>query len=355
MSYKDALISDLVQLGHYFQRFSEENPSLISSIEQQFYESMYKASYKNPWFDRDNIAFALKTWSALLTEDKLNKWLSTYRLPTKKTDKCVAVISAGNIPLVGFHDLLCVLACGHHALLKPSSNDTLSKSVIDLLVHINPNLKNRIQITDGPLKNFQAIIATGSDNTARYFEYYFGNKPHVFRKNRNSVAVIDSNTDDAALERLGEDIFRYYGLGCRSISSLFLPKGFNLDRIFKAIFKWRHVVQHHKYANNYDYYKATYLVSNLPILENGFVLFREEPSFASPIAVVHYSYYQSSDEVFKYIEEHRESLQCIAVDDCNKSILDALNPLLVNFGNTQQPQLDDYADHIDTVDYLLKI
>jgi len=208
--------------------------------------------------------------------------------------KTVAIIMAGNIPLVGFHDLLCILITGNKALIKPSSQDNgLITVLCEFLISYNSEFKNLIEFTEGKITGHDAIIATGSNNTARYFEYYFKNKPNIIRKNRNSVAVLTGKETEEELSALGEDIFRYYGLGCRSVSKLLVPENYNFDLFFKSMFKYQSLIKHEKYTNNYDYNKAVYLMSEFKLLDNGFLILKEDKSYSSPISSLFYEHYDS--------------------------------------------------------------
>jgi len=255
---------------------------------------------------------------------------------------------AGNIPLVGFHDFLCALMCGHKIIVKQSSND---KHLLPFLVHylykVAPALKNTISFLEQKLEGFDAVIATGSDNTARYFEYYFKDKPSIIRKNRNSLAILTGKESKEDLLQLSNDIFQYYGLGCRSVSKLFVPKNYNFDAFFEAMYHWHPIINGTKYANNYDYNKAVYLMSEFKMLENGFLMIKQDTSYASPIASLFYEHYESLDNLFTKLDKDSDKIQCI--------VSDKLSDKHLAFGSTQTPKLDDYADGIDTVDFLLKI
>ncbi len=226
------------------------------------------------------------------------------------------MILAGNIPLVGFHDFLSVLITGNKALIKTSSNDQhLLPFLAKYLIAVDENLKDKITFVEGKLENFDTVIATGSNNTARYFEYYFKDKPSIIRKNRNSVAVLNGKESKEELEALGEDIFRYFGLGCRNVSKLFVPKGYSFDAFFEAIFKYQDVIHYEKYANNYDYNKAVFLMSNFKLLDNGFLTIKEDSSYASPISSVFYEFYENIEELKARLEADSEQIQCIVSND----------------------------------------
>ncbi len=309
-------------------------------------ETITLAGHHNGWFTHENIHYALEGWSKLLTEERLNKWLSNYNLDLNQ-EKTVAIIMAGNIPLVGFHDFLSVLITGNKVLVKLSSNDkVLLPLIAQFLIEVEPSLKTCIQFTEDKLENFDAVIATGSNNTARYFEHYFSKGPNIIRKNRNSVAVLTGNETSQELTALGEDIFRYYGLGCRSVSKLFVPQEYDFDSFFKAIYEYNSIINKAKYANNYDYNKAVYLMSEFKILENGFLMLKEDESYASPIASLFYETYDSVEALKLKLANEKEKIQCIVAKNFDRAE--------VTFGKTQSPELEDYADGLDTVDFLLK-
>jgi hypothetical protein len=255
---------------------------------------------------------------------------------------------AGNIPLVGFHDLLSVLISGHKALVKTSSNDQhLLKFLVQYLISLDQRFSEKITFVEGKLEGFDVVIATGSNNTARYFEYYFSSKPNIIRKNRNSVAILTGNESHEDLVLLGEDILRYFGLGCRNVSKLFVPKNYNFDAFFKAIFEYQDIVKYEKYANNYDYNKAVYLMSNYKLLDNGFLTLREDVSYSSPISSVFYEFYEDVASLKNRLQTEHEQIQCIVSNQLTE------NSIL--FGQTQQPKLWDYADNVDTLAFLTKI
>lgn len=340
-----------VELGSFFREFcaiykNDQSISSYSHWHKDLGNTIELAGHKNGWFTKENILFAIESWGVLLTQENLESWLSFYQLDDNK-HKTVALIMAGNIPLVGFHDFLCVLLSGNKALIKLSSNDSvLFPFIVKYLIHVEPFLKSEILITEGKLENFDAVIATGSNNTSRYFEHYFGHKPNVIRKNRNSVAVLTGNESKEQLKALGEDIFRYYGLGCRSVSKLFVPKDYNFDTFFEAIYKFNPIINQAKYANNYDYNKAVYLMSEFKILENGFLMLKEDSSYSSPIATLFYEQYGSLSDLKQHLKKESEKIQCVVADGYFDNA--------VKFGQTQKPSLTDYADGIDTVEFLLR-
>ncbi len=334
-----------VKLGDFFRDFCNIKDS-EAEWHTAFSEAITLAGHHNGWFTEENIRFAFAGWGELLTEQKLSDWLSGYNLEQNQPKK-VAIIMAGNIPLVGFHDFISVLITGNSVIGKLSSNDKVLLPLISkYLITIEPSLQERIVFTEEKLDSFDAVIATGSNNTARYFEHYFGKGPHIIRKNRNSIAILSGNETTKELTALGEDIFRYYGLGCRSVSKLLVPKGYDFDAFFKAIYEYNAIINRAKYANNYDYNKAVYLMSEFKLLENGFLILKEDESYSSPIASLFYEQYDSVVQLKEKLIEDADKIQCMV------SHMDIKNQII--FGETQSPQLKDYADGVDTVDFLLK-
>ena len=333
---KQQNINNLVRLGE-----------LLSKTEQ-FNDIFDKAEQQNSWFTRANVIFAFKSWSEALSKNNVEQWLSQYQLPQTTSPKKILIIMAGNLPLVGLHDLLCVLVTGHKAIVKLSSNDcVLLPYLITQMKTFAPEWTEAVTFTDDKVTEYDAVIATGSNNTARYFEYYFGKKPHIIRKNRHSVAVLTGKETPEELFALGKDIFLYYGLGCRSISKLFVPKGYDFNLLFQAIYPYKDIIQEQKYANNYDYNKAVYLMSLFQLLENGFLLLKEDEHYGSPIATLFYEYYTDVASLKEKLTTDAEKIQCVVAHNFTTEE--------VAFGETQTPQLWDYADGVDTLNFLLKL
>jgi hypothetical protein len=346
-----------VELGKFLSQFTlnEQNHN-TDVLHNDLYFEKFKdllslSQSHNGWFTPEQVYFAVESWAKALREDNINKWLSDYPIDCAQGDKAVKTIGlilAGNIPLVGFHDFLSVLISGHKVLVKSSSNDQhLIAFLANYLISIEPELSNYISFTDGKLENFDAIIATGSNNTARYFEFYFKDKPSIIRKNRNSVAVLNGNESLDDLMGLGEDIFRYFGLGCRNVSKLFVPKDYNFDAFFKAIYEYKDVIFYEKYSNNYDYNKAVFLMSNFKLLDNEFLTLKEDASFSSPISSLFYEYYDDIEDLQKRLERESDQIQCVVSNN--------LIPNSISFGQTQQPKLWDYADNVDTIRFLISL
>ncbi|TWO31458.1 acyl-CoA reductase [Seonamhaeicola sediminis] len=346
-------INAFVKLGEFLSQFSNEVITKKDNVEfndlffDGFKHQLKLAEEHNGWFTQENIRFSLKSWTETLTLSNLNKWLKPYDFQ-ESDSKLIAIIMAGNIPLVGFHDFLTVLVTGHHVLVKQSSNDKhLLPYLAKYLEYAEPNFRGCISFTEERLENFEAVIATGSNNTARYFEYYFKGKPSIIRNNRNSVAVLTGNETLDDLKKLSEDIFRYYGLGCRNVSKLFVPKGYNFDVFFESVYHWHPIIEETKYANNYDYNKAVYLMSEFDMLENGFLMIKEDTSYASPIATLFYEYYEDIALLKEKLNVDSQQIQCIV----SKGIFENEVP----FGTTQKPQLWDYADSVNSVEFLISI
>lgn len=346
-------IEAFYQLGNLMRQFSnlpfEKNRNVLyhESFFDKIETEIAMQVHRNAWFTIDNVVFAFKNWSNSLTLNNLEKWVKPYSI-NQNQPKTVGLIMAGNIPLVGFHDFLSVLITGHKALIKLSSNDAkLLPILAQYLVQIEPKFKDYIQFTEQKLEHFDAIIATGSNNSARYFEFYFGKYPHIIRKNRNSVAVLTGHETQNELALLGEDIFRYFGLGCRNVSKIYLPKNYDLNLLFNALYPYHTLLEYKKYSNNYDYNKAIYLMSLLPIHDNGFLVLKEDQHLSSPIATLFYEYYENLTDLQQHLNALQDQIQCIIGQ------IDIPNS--IPFGCTQKPTLSDYADGIDTLEFLLKL
>ncbi|MDB4297320.1 acyl-CoA reductase [Flavobacteriaceae bacterium] len=342
-----------VALGDFLSQFSNEEIVKKENIlhNDLFYDAfnlqITRAREYNTWFTKDNVLFSIESWANALTLDNINQWLNSYSIPDT-SDKTVAVIMAGNIPLVGFHDFLSVAISGNKLLAKLSSSDKhFIPLVAKYLEYVEPLFKGTFTFTEGKLEGFDAVIATGSNNTARYFEYYFGKHPHIIRQSRNAVAILDGNETHEQLEAMSDDIFRYFGLGCRSISKVFIPRGYDLDNIFRAVFKHQDIIDYDKYGNNYDYNKAVYLMSLFDIKENGFLMLKEDTSYSSPIASLFYEYYDDLNTLKEKITAEKDKIQCISTE------LDFEDA--VKLGENQAPKLWNYADNVDTVKFLTSL
>ena len=309
----------------------------------ELHELQMKARGANTWFTADAVAMALKGIEMNLHQDKLDRWLAQYTLKAQK--RKVGVVMAGNVPAVGFHDLLCILLSGNVLLAKLSSKDSpLITFLIRSLVKLAPALQDQVIITD-QLKGMDAVIATGSDNTSRYFEYYFGKYPNIIRKNRTSVGILEGGETPADTRQLGQDIFLYYGLGCRNVSKLFVPAQYDFKPFLDNLAGFNTVLDHHKYQNNYDYNKSIYLVNKEDHLDNGFLLLKEDINLVSPISVLFYERYQNDQQLAAVLATQKEKIQCIVSKNGQW-------PGSIPFGQAQFPGVDDYADGVDTMAFL---
>lgn len=334
-------ISAFAELG---LRLRDALPGSDKNGDPKLTELINKQQYKNAWFTPANVKYAIEALANELTTENLLKWTNMYpALSMESNPGTVGIIMAGNIPLAGFHDFLCVLLTGNRLLAKTSSKDSeLIVYIAELLCCINAGFNDKIKFTDETLSGFDAVIATGSNNSSRYFEYYFSRYPNIIRRNRNSIAILKGDESDENIQELGNDIFSYFGLGCRSVSKIFIPAGYDLNKLIKLWDNFSEVIQNHKYANNYDYNKAIYLVNKEKFLDSGHLLLKEEKGLSSPVSVLNFEYYTSYSSVMQNIEKMKEKIQCV-VGSGN-----------IPFGKSQQPELWDYADGADTIDFLLK-
>lgn len=339
-------INAFVQSGLFIKRHFNESEWLDNEngLHEGLNHLMDVAYTYNGWFIKDFIKESLSNISLMLDKTALEEFSKSIKEPANP--KTVAIIMAGNIPLVGFHDLLCVLVSGHKALVKLSSDDNvLMPFFIKLLEHYEPEISEKIQFATGKLSNFDAVIATGSNNTARHFEYYFSKYPHIIRKNRTSVAVLDGTESDNDLKNLGRDIFLYFGLGCRNVSKLMVPKGYNFDRFFDAVFDYKFVVDNKKYGNNYDYNRAVYLLNSELFLDNNFLILKPDNGLFSPVSVLLQQEYQNESELNDWLRTNKDHIQCVVGKGPNR----------IPFGYSQQPVISDYADGVNTLDFLVNL
>lgn len=337
-NYIDKIINTFSALGDILSHPDEELSNLIND-----------QSHYNAWFTPENVRKSVIAIGKMLNREDITNWLSHYTLNEHEPKK-VGLILAGNIPLVGFHDILCVLASGNHALIKLSSQDNkLIIFVLKKLAEIDSDLGSKFTYVD-KLEKFDAVIATGSNNTSRYFEYYFGKVPNIIRRNRNSIAVLTGNETAEQLHDLGHDIFDYYGLGCRNVSKILVPDGYNFNHFFESIQDYEPIIHHHKYNNNYDYNKSIYLVNGDQHLDNGFLLLKKDEKLTSPLAVLFYDNYSNLEQAQESINSQYENIQCV-VSDAKL----AINNQMVNFGESQEPKLWDYADGVDTMAFLTEM
>ncbi|MDA9554730.1 acyl-CoA reductase [Pelobium sp.] len=332
---KEKKVDAFVRLGNFLLEPDEE-----------FKNNIAYAKNKNAWFTDEEINKALEANGQMLNQHDLTQWLQHYP-QNNQTAKKIGLILAGNIPLVGFHDILAVLLSGHIALIKCSSqDDILIKAVLNKLIALEPLFATQIQFVE-KLENFDAVIATGSNNSSRYFEYYFSKVPHIIRKNRNSIALLNGTETTQDLANLGKDIFDYYGLGCRNVAKLFVPQGYDFTHFFESIQHFEGVINHHKYQNNYDYNKSIYLVNKQHHYDNGFLLVTKSDKLSSPLSAIYYEEYQNIEEAINKIEQQKEDIQVVVTNHQ----LPADIPT-ASFGESQHPKLWDYADGVDTMSFL---
>jgi len=347
-------ISSFSRLGQLLKNYVDPDSGigykseLMIRCKEILDQAVKEAELANTWFTKEHILISLAAWGDLLGETKICSWITPYleRIEKCREIKKVGIVMAGNIPLAGFHDLLCVLISGHHAKIKCSADDgKLIPAVIRCLSFIDSSLAERTEMMESNRGKADSFIATGSNNTSRYFEYYFGKYPNIIRKNRTGVAVLTGKESETELKGIAFDVFTYFGLGCRNVSRLFIPKGFEFDRLQEAFSIYQYFGNHVKYKNNLDYFKSISLVNKIPFIDGGFYILIENPQFESPVTVIHYSFYVSMDEVINQIKQNSDRIQCII---CHENILQgAVKP-----GNSQYPELGDYADGVDTMKFL---
>ncbi len=346
MAKTDPTIRAFHELGDYMRAQTSlakvGDPS--KPADDAFSGMLFRAEAENAWFTSEQVLHAMAIWARQLNSGALEEWLASY--PKKpKESLTIALITAGNIPLVGFHDFMCVLLSGHKVVVRCASNDkVLLPFLAEKLTEISSELKDRIAFTDKTLGAHDGVIATGSNNTSRYFEHYFGKKPHIIRKNRNSVAVLTGQETHEQLAGLAEDVFRYFGMGCRSVSKLFVPENYDFDPLFQAFYAFKDLIHHQKYANNYDYNKAVFLMSGDPMLDNGFLLLKEDSKLGSPIGTLFYETYQEVKALEQRLLEESDQLQCVVGPESIEGS--------IPFGESQNPGLSDFADGVDTLEFL---
>lgn len=342
-------------LGKLLEDFIDNKSYPVNNWESDFVSKLELTAKNvqntNAWFTEDNVRYAINAIALNLREDKLREWICLYPLTEFNREKIrkVGVVMAGNIPLVGFFDFFYVLMSGNRIIAKLSSQDKqLLPLLSSALNHIEPSFPDYITFTESQLKDIDAIIATGSDNTARYFDYYFSKYPNIIRKNRNSIAILSGYESQEELNLLGEDIFQYFGFGCRNISKLYVPEKYDLAKIFTAFEDKKEIINHFKYLNNYEYNKAIYLINQIPHLDNGFLLLKEDSSLHSPIGTLYYEYYKDDEDLNMKLKNNKDKIQCIVSNCYNQEET-------VKIGNAQHPGLNDYADGIDVMNFLHSI
>ncbi len=320
----------------------------LKTLEPYKRERVYsKARGHNPWFTKENIDLAFEGLYHFLETDKLEKWLEPYH-ERKGTPKVIGVVMAGNIPMVGIHDFITVLISGHRLQAKLSAkDDVLIRFVADTLCEIQPAFSNYIRFVE-KLEHYDAVIATGSDNSARYFEYYFSKVPHIIRKNRTSVGILSGKETAGHLELLADDIFQYFGMGCRNISKVYIPKNMDPQVFSNAFGRYESIINHHKYANNYYYNRSIFLVNQSPHIDTGFLLIQKSTDLVSPLSVLYYEHYRDTEDLKFQLARDSGKIQCIVSQK-------SWYPDSLHFGRAQKPEVWEYADHIDTMDFLINL
>jgi hypothetical protein len=331
-------IDAFVELGKLIKNISDEN----------FLDLSRRVENTNNWFTPEQSKNALDALLVFLEKESLDKWLTSYHFSEDIEPKSIGVLMAGNIPAVGFHDLMCVLLSGHRACIKLSSSDqVMIKWLIEKLISVEPRFESVISLEE-MLKNKDAYIATGSDNSARYFDFYFGKYPNIIRKNRTSVGIMDGGENEEDFIELAKDIFQYYGLGCRNVSKIFVPNREILISFLDSIEIYSHVASNHKYFHNYEYNKSILLVNKEEHLDNGFLILQESKGLVSPISILYYEIFQNQNELKGMINGLTDKIQCIVSRK-------AWFPDSIHFGQAQCPALGEYADGIDTMAFLINL
>ncbi|MDA0728594.1 MAG: acyl-CoA reductase [Bacteroidetes bacterium] len=339
------LLSSLVQLGSWLREDAVSNHDVLQMAEAQ-----------NAWFTRENVGMALRAHGQALTEAGVEAWTSGKTFPGQSSGKRLGLILAGNLPLVGLSDIVAGVVAGHEVHVKLSSDDAvLPRWVVSRWADLNEYVSTAVTFHDGMVKGMDAIVATGSRNTSRYFKAYFGHLPHVFRGQRTSVAVLDGLESPESLQALGNDIFAHFGMGCRSVTKLYLPEDFDLNRCFAQWMSWGHLGNHAKYANNYDYHKAVWLLNDENLVENGFLLVKEDEALVSPIGTLFIERYREASSVVNRLAEVKDQIQVVTLrphSELMRSLHDA-GLRTAEMGENQCPTLTDHADGVDTLAFLL--
>ncbi|HEY3385401.1 MAG TPA: acyl-CoA reductase [Saprospiraceae bacterium] len=334
-------VSPFLQSLPALRGFLKDNSAEVEEI-------IHRARNSNPWFIPEFSKLAIDAITdEFLDQQKVKDWIAAYPVGDKKLN--IAIVMAGNLPLVGFHDLLCVLAAGHKALIKCSEKDSvLLPWLTQQWTRIAPELGSSIQYVDR-FEGHDAVIATGSNNSSRYFEYYFRSHPHILRKNRNGVAVLTGEESLDELKLLGNDIFQYFGMGCRSVSKLYVPEGYDFELFEEAIVGWKHLEDHHKYKNNLEYNFAIFIINQVPHIQLDHLILKDDESIASRIGCLHYSYYKDVASLEQMLNQKKDEIQCVV------SGIPLNNWDHVHFGESQHPHLNQYADGVDTMTFLTSL
>jgi hypothetical protein len=334
----DAFVQIGLFINRHFEKLHNKNEIQLHNALDRLIET---AHIHNNWFIPQFVNTAIANIGNMLEENKLTAFCNYKETEVKKI---VAVICAGNIPMVGFHDIMCVLLTNHTVLIKLSSNDDiLLPFFLKLLTHYQPQFENNILFADGKLANFDAVIATGSNNTANYFNYYFGKYPNIIRNNRTSIAILTGNETNEDLKNLGQDVFLYFGLGCRNVNKLLVPKDYNFKLFFESIVDFGFVINNKKYGNNYDYNRAIYLLEQISFFDNNFLILKQSTDLHSPVGVLYFDYYETETDINNYLLQYNKQLQCVVGKNH------------IPFGYSQQPDIKDFSDNINTLNFLVNL
>ncbi len=345
-----------IQLGEAFGHAAESlrngktGPATGNAM-TMFLKAAFDSEQANPWFSIREVIRSLEALACMLEPGKIRKWMSPFvENGLEQPPLNILVIMAGNIPLVGFHDMLCVLLTGNRLIAKLSSGDELlPKATAGLLLSIEPGFAPYINFSAGKAAGFDAVIATGSNNTSRYFDYYFGNYPHIIRRNRNSIALIQGDETEEELRKLAVDVFSYYGLGCRNVSQLWIPESYEHGILAAAWKPWAQIMENRRYRHNYEYQRAIFQVNRMMHTDTGFVLLAENESVSSPTGVIHLKRYKQQQAFYGYLNSNRDRIQCAVIPPSIKTPEDGC----LLFGDTQLPEPWDYADGVNTLEFLI--
>ena len=337
-------INLLCELGSFLQSYCDgvKKDEITFKLDSVILESVSI----NPFFQKENILYNLNYWAKTLKQGKLNSFVSKYDLNKKQIN--VGIIMAGNIPLVGFHDFMCVFLSGNKSIIKLSSKDNkLFKFMFGFLKGLSPSFEKYIKILNDRFRNFDAVIATGNDLSANQFKKYFKNIPNIIRNSRYSVTILDGNESNEDLKKLSFDIFMYYGLGCRNVSKIFIPTDYDINHLINHFTEWKNILNNSTYYNNYIYYKTIFLMNRDKFLDTGFCILKKSTKIGSPISCIFYEHYSSLEQLKKNLKQNADKIQCIVSNNIVENSIE--------FGSTQSPSIDDYADKINTMEFLLKL
>ena len=332
-----------MNLSARIEVFNKLSEYLLKDIYKEHTALLNNIKLVNPWFTFSNIKLALKVWQINLARNNISKWVKCYNTQ-EDSSKTVFLVMAGNIPMVGFHDLLSVLISGNKAVVKLSSDDNiLIPLLLEKLFQYDTRIREKVIFTDKISSQFDSVIVTGNNDTARYFDYYFKGIRKIIRGNRSSVAILDGKETDDDLKGLADDIFTYFGLGCRNVSKIFIPRDYNIENLLDYFNKYNVMFTHQKYMNNYHYNRSLFLMQGLDFVDSGFFLMQESNSLYAPVSVIYYEFYDNEIDISQLIDCYSDKIQCI-VSNNNLS-----------FGTSQCPKLSDYADGIDVMKFLEEV